>query len=175
MRIHRDLDLCRSIECSVRKDARFLHDRIFALQLLRPLKADYFALSALRTLLLPELGNNDLYRVSDDALIERAADLMVSGRIHYHAQPPSLGSGSSANSGSSGAAEPMSASPAFPLARRGPLASSKKTSSAVAVADPPTFPPNTNASAQAATLRTAADQGVPFCEVCEAARQRAKA
>lgn len=164
MRIQRDLDLCRSIECSERCGARFLHDRVFALQLLRPLKGDYFAVSALRRLLLLEHGNNDLYCVSDDALVERVADLLVSRRFHYHVRPLPL------SSGTSGSAGPQPASPAFPVAARTPLAPTTTTRTAFAVADQPTFPPDTNPSAQADTLRTAAEQGIPFYEVCGATR-----
>lgn len=169
MRIQRDLDICRSIECSERCGACFPLDRVFALQLLQQLRGDYFAVSALRRLLLLEHGSNDLYRVSDDALIERVADLLVSRRIHYHVRPLSR------SSGRSGTAGPQPASPAFPVAARNPLAPATTTRTAFAVADPPTFPPDTNASAQAATLRTASDQGVPFCEVCAAKHQHAGA
>jgi hypothetical protein len=169
VRIQRDLDLCRSIECSERCGARFPHDRVFALQLLGPLKGDYFAVSALRRLLLLEHGSNNLHRVSDDVLIERVADLLVSRRFHYHVRPPSL------SCGRSGSAGPQPASTAFPLAERKTPAPATTTRAAVALADPPTFPPDTNASAQAATLRTASDQGAPFCEVCAAKHQQAVA
>ena len=41
--------------------------------------------------------------------------------------------------------------------------------------DPPSFPENHDAAAQAKTLSEAADEGVPFCEECEKARQAAAA
>jgi hypothetical protein len=168
MRIDRDLDICRSIECSGRSGARFPYDRTFALQLLRPLKGDSFAISALRMLLLQELGYNDLYRVSDDTLIELASDLLVSRRLHYHAQPPSLGSGGSGSPRGSSSAAQQPASPAFSRPQGKPPSPATTSRAAFPVQDPPTFPPDTNAAAQAATLRTAAELGAPFCEVCAA-------
>ena len=47
-----------------------------------------------------------------------------------------------------------------------------KTSDSPAPADPPTFPPQHDPGSQAETLADAAEDGVPFCEECERARQK---
>ena len=46
------------------------------------------------------------------------------------------------------------------------------TVDATTTADPPTFPPQHDPGSQAQTLADAADDGAPFCEECERARQQ---
>jgi hypothetical protein len=163
MQIQRELHLCRSNEYSEQNSAPFLRDRATAVQKLQRLKSDPLAMSAIRRMLHQEHGSQRLSKLSDDALIEKAADLLVSRRIHYRIEPRAR------TAGASSSVAPKSASPAFPLAERASPAPAPTTRSVPVAADPPTLPPNIDPAAQAATLKKAAEQGAPFCEMCATA------
>lgn len=94
-------------------------------------------------------------RVGDDAVIEQIADLLNSDRLHIHAKEM--------ETFAAGGSETSDQSVAFPLAER----QSRETAPPPAVADPPTFSPKGNPSAQAAALAAAAASGTPFCQECQ--------
>jgi hypothetical protein len=127
---------------------------------------------SMRSLLALDAGV-DVARLTDHEVLERVAvrlaqrDLLVAikgGLEPGSGPPPASASSSSSATGATAPAQPTrSASAVTPSALR-----SGGASPAPAVA--PAAPPEDEAldqDAQAATLRQAAADGVPFCEVCE--------
>ncbi len=117
---------------------------------LQPFKGDPLQMRILRDL----LANQILLpasRMADDTVIEQIADLLVADRLHIHAKEmETIAAGGTAESDQS---------VAFPLAER----QSRESAPPPPAADPPTFSPKVDPSAQAAALVAAASQGQPFC------------
>lgn len=154
-----DWDFCRKFDCHDSDARPFLIGRNHAVSWLRRYKNDVPTLAAMRKLLLEaQIGANSP-RMSDDAVIDQIAELLAAGRLHIHVHPMKPTMGPSTGSGPS--------QPSFPLSERKPKATTS-SHKVQAPPDPPTFPVNVDAAAQAETLRTAAQQGTPFCEVCAA-------
>lgn len=142
-----DWELCQKLDCRERKSIAFVSEPFHARQWLQRAKGDALRLSAMRNL-LP--GHNiDPRTLSDDDVIHRVADLVVSDRLHIHVRPMQRTLGPTLTRQASPA--PVKAKPAAPPPRK-----------AASMDDPPTFS-NIDFAAQAATLVAAADSGAAFC------------
>jgi hypothetical protein len=161
----RDWEFCRKHDC---RDGAIssVRDRFFVLQWLLQSKNDFSKMHAMRRLLSEDASSaRNLYRTSDDEVIDRIADLLISGRFHVHPSPVrgSLGGTSQGSTAeSSGRAD---AFVPFPISERRPRAPFAASPEPVVDSDPPTFSPETNFSAQAATLVAAADRGAAACYI----------
>ena len=94
-----------------------------------------------------------LHRMSDEEVIDRTAELLVSGRFHVHSQPWQAVSRQCFVKG-----EKLVA---FPISERKPGPQAAPSSGPAS--DPPTFPPDIDGDAQAEALVAAASSGKPFC------------
>lgn len=127
---------------------------------LQQFKGDPFQMRILRDL----LSNQILLppsQTADDMVIEQIADLLVSDRLHIHAEEM--------ETIAAGGVETSDQSVAFPLSER----QSRDTAPPPPVADPPTFSSKGNPSAQATALVAAAAAGTPFCQECEKSQKAA--
>jgi len=127
---------------------------------LQQFKGDPFQMRILRDL----LSNQVLLppsRVADDAVIEQIADLLNSDRLHIHFKEM--------ETIAAGGVEISDQSVAFPLEER----QTRDSAPPPPVADPPTFSPKGNPSAQAAALAAAAAAGTPFCQECQKSQNAA--
>lgn len=152
-------EIYRANGCPHCELTRRLQDYARARQWLAQFTGDAAALTAIRRFLSDEAGSSDVTKLSDSEVIDRLAQLLGSGSFHVHATPAYLvfGSGGKASSSASSPAREIP----FPLAERQPRPPS--SSSSPPAQDPPTFGPDTDADAQAATLTAAAAEGKPFC------------
>jgi hypothetical protein len=150
---------------------------------LRRCLSDVFAMYALRALLSEDGGAMGITQLDDREVVARAAQLIACGRLRlgYHAaQGAALGA---ARAGSLGAGSPGRASsrtgqrttdmgrasavaPEAPRAVGPPVPTTR-----AALPDEGTFGPDVDGATLAATLRAAAEAGVPFCEECERGRR----
>jgi hypothetical protein len=152
-----DWELCGRLDCSDRQSIS--RDRFYVLQQLASFKGRPEKMIQLRMLL--DRQESAVSRMPDDAVLEHIVHMLKSGRLHFH-QPAQVAAnkiGSNAPIGTSrseGAAPPPVPSPARPAA---------VTSQPPLVLDTPTFPPNTNFTAQAAVLVAAARAGAPMCSI----------
>jgi len=124
-----DWEFCRNFECRDRDLVFRLQDRFFIRQRLQGFGRNPLRMRAMRTLLSQEGPASRVSRMSDETVIDQIAHLLVSGRLHVHAQPwcglPGS-SGQSASTASSSAAASAAASAKdaeklapFPLSERG--------------------------------------------------------
>jgi hypothetical protein len=105
-------------------------------------------------------------RMSDDAIIERIAELLLSGRLHIHDRRARTASASdNPAQASQSNASAVEASAPFPLSESSPRVPPASSGRQAIPLDPPTFPPNTDLAAQAATLIAAAQSGTPACYI----------
>jgi hypothetical protein len=155
----RDWEFCRKRDCP-NKAVSSVRDRFFVLQWLLQSKNDFSKMHAMRRLLSEDASSaRNLYRTSDDEVIDRIADLLISGRLHVHhsrARASLGGPWQDSTAGSSGRAD---AFVPFPISERRPRAPFAASPKPVVDSDPSTFSPETNFSAQAATLVAAANTG----------------
>jgi hypothetical protein len=149
-----DWEFCRDRDCLYRPErVVVLRDRSSTDEWLLPFKKDVFKMLATRTFLAQDpRGARQFSSMSDDAIMDHVAELLVSGRLHIHAlfeqEPP--GGTSSVAIDAPPAPFPLSQRKAPPIADRPPIS------------DPPTFS-DIDGAAQAATLVAAAAAGAPFC------------
>jgi hypothetical protein len=118
---------------------------------LQPFKGDPLQMRILRDLLTNQILL-PASRMADDTVIEQIADLLIADRLHIHAKEMETFA-------AGGTTEESDQSVAFPLAERQPRDSGPPPPAA----DPPTFSPKIDPSAQAAALIAAASEGKPFC------------
>jgi hypothetical protein len=147
-------EFCRERDCRDRETVSRPRDRSSARQWLQQFETGVHKALAMRTLLWEEGSGWPLSRMSDEEIMNRIADLLVSGRLHIHVPPARP-----VSAGGSAASEPEAP---FPLSERQPPRTQAVASSAP-VSDPPTFPSDLDGSAQAAALVAAAASGQPFC------------
>jgi hypothetical protein len=146
-------EFCRERDCRDRETVSRPRDHSSARQWLQQFETGVYKELAMRALLWEESSAWPLSRMSDEEIIDRIAELLVSGRLHVHVQPAHPVSG-----GGSSASEPEAP---FPLSERQPR--TQAVASSAPVSDPPTFPSDLDGGAQAATLVAAAASGKPFC------------
>jgi hypothetical protein len=146
-------EFCRKRDCRDRETVSRLQDRSSARLWLQQFETGVHKAIAMRTLLWQESSAWPLSRMSDEEIVDRVADLLVSGRIHVHVQP--------VNPVSAGGSAPSEPEAPFPLSERQPR--SQAVASSPPVSDPPTFPADLDGGAQAAALVAAAASGQPFC------------
>jgi hypothetical protein len=125
-----------------------------ALQWLRQFRPDYSAMNALRKLCTQQ----SMISLSDDEVLGRVSAWLSSGRVKAR-RPVIL----IAKETGPSEQKPVKESPVFPLESR------ERSSGPAAVprpAEAPLFPNDVDPEAIAASQRTAALLGVPFCEEC---------
>ena len=147
-----DWEFCRKRDCRHSELASHLGDRVNARQWLRHFKIDIDKMRAMRTLAWRENSSWSLSRMSEEEVIGQIAELLSRGRLHVHAHTPETVPPPSSYSSGAPASPPVYQRPAPPDATYREPAS-----------DPPTFPADIDAAAQAATLAAAAASGQPFC------------
>jgi hypothetical protein len=159
-----ELDFCGSPDC--RERAFVSRDRFSVQQLLRGLNRNTHKLLEMRTVLLRQDMAASVWRISDDAIIERIAEMLLSGRLHIHDGRARTGSASDtpAQASSSNASVAQASAP-FPLSESSPRVPPASPERQAIALDLPTFPPNTDLAAQAATLIAAAQSGTPACYI----------
>jgi hypothetical protein len=160
-----DWYFCQRLNCRDGEVFPLVRERYSARQWLQRLKTDAFRMLAMRSLLSQARGW-DLGRLSDDAVIDQIADLVVTSRLHIHMPRVAViadGGGQSQQSTAS-TENKTETSPAFPLSDR-----SRRGASAAAsrqpIVDPPTFSSEMDSAAQAATLVAAAATGAAACHL----------
>jgi len=119
------------------------------LQFLAARKGNIAGMTLLRRLLRESGRRIDVYRLTEDQVVEEIARLIWSGEIE-------LGSGRTWDLG--GASKVQAGAPAAP-----PAASQPSSGSRAPEPESATFPPGLNGATQAATLIAAAASGAPFC------------
>ena len=123
---------------------------------------DHYAMRMLRAQLTDALRDAQVPQLSDVAVIHRVASLVAQGRLHLRGPFVPLRAGGAVAT----VAEPAP-SPAAPAPR------STARSTTTATAAEPSFAPNADPAALAATLTDAAKDGTPFCEECARAARAA--
>ena len=123
-----------------------------ALRFLDDFKGDPASMAQLRSLLAEHSGAEDLWRIPDEQVLQRAGRLLV-GRellvgIEWRGRLPAVATEDQPPA--------QAAAPAPPAP-------------ATEVEDPATFSSTHDGATQAAALRNAAATGMPFCEECERA------
>ena len=152
VRLPGEWKLCRNRGCPDPDSRLALHDRSQARRWLQSTRYSSPGIAALRNILAQERTGLDLSRTSDDAVIEQLSELLISGRFHVHVVPFEMIRG--------GATESTVPEASVPVP---PRKSAPASSSPAEQDDPPTFPPDTDAAAQAATLVAASDSGAAVC------------
>jgi len=164
-----DWDLCPKYDCRDRElSPHRLQDRFSARQWLRQFKNNIFKMLAMRRLLSGERSAWKLCLLSDDAVIDHIADLLVSRRLHVHARSARAAFVTSSQSQGSTASSHESAERIvlFPISqRKRPAVGVVSSREPVMDSDPPTFPANSDSAAQAATLVAAAETGAAACYI----------
>jgi len=79
--------LCRKPACSADEDVLQFYDRFSIIQWLQRLARDCIKMAGLRGILQAEGAGAAPHRSSDHDVIERIAELVISGRIHVHGGP----------------------------------------------------------------------------------------
>lgn len=154
-------ELHRGPECHDCKPSFRLLDRFWARQWLRQFKGDSLAIRAIRDLLSSQSTSGTLSRMSDDDAIIQMANLLSCGAWHVHthvvaeAHVRSAGAGKPAEAVAKETVKP-------PEVRRAPA----RSRSLEPVEEISSLPSTADEAAIAASLRRAADHGIPFCEEC---------
>ena len=131
-------------------------DRNQALALLRRSRSDFWALASLRGVIEKRMAPTTLTRLSDEQILEAAADLIASGELVL----VRTGDHTIARKGDTMLGKNVkSAAPPPPTAR--PASQSQTPPTPI---DSKIFPANIDPVAQAAANQMAAQQGAPFCE-----------
>ena len=147
--------VCGEDKCREGELIFFLPNRLMAGQWLRRFKTDASRMAAIRNLLSQEWSNWNLSRLPDDVVIDQVSELLGSRRLHIHRLPYSEPVGS--------VGAPPEQAALFPISDR--KKASTGASRQPADSDPPTFPGNLNAAAQASALVAAAQAGAPTCYI----------
>lgn len=79
--------VCRNRDCRAQGSVLQFYDRFFLVQWLQWFARDYLNMTSFRDLLRSEGAGGAPHRLSDDDVIERIAELVISGRLHVHGQP----------------------------------------------------------------------------------------
>jgi hypothetical protein len=134
-----------------------LRGRVWTEQWLLSLARSSSDAFSLRSVLGSEGGDRDIARISDRAVIERIAELLISARLHVHIERPreKLFTGGAQP-------PPQRSQPAAPPPVNRPRSISPPPSEPD---DPATFPSNVLWEEQAAVLAAAAAAGVPVCYI----------
>jgi hypothetical protein len=152
--------------CQADAEAWAFPDRHAAALWLKQFKADPISMAGLRSVMLQHGVGLSPRQTGDDKLLEEAAWLLSKGVLHVHRVPARR---TAWNTGQTQASS--SVAPASPRA-----AASQPAAPAKVAEEQDTFSSQTDGAATAAVLRSAAANGVPFCEECAkagAARQAA--
>src|SRR5437762_7043043 len=83
----RGWEFCRKRDCHDDQLVFHLQGRLYARQWLQQFKNDAFKMLTMRSLLCQGGSRSNLSRMPDDAVIDQTAELLVSRRLHIHAQP----------------------------------------------------------------------------------------
>jgi hypothetical protein len=144
-------EIHRSGECEQCQLLSRLQDRFAAQQWLRQFKGNALAIDELRNILARDSNMGwRLESVSDDEIIERAAQLLSSGAWHVHA----LHGLDQLKRGSTTETSQAEAPPPSPTAARAATPPAAEAS---------TFSSKIDPAALAAVMQQAAAQGTPFC------------
>jgi len=158
-----DFEFCERLDC---REREFIsRDRAFVRQFLRTASAHARNMSLMRTLICRRDFAGNVSRMSDQTVIDLIAELLLCGRLHIHAQPARtvLNTGAPPDSATASASAAAAFQPvSVPNRRQQPSVSAAATA---LIPDVPTFPPNTDLAAQAATLVAAARTGTPACYI----------
>jgi hypothetical protein len=120
-------------------------------QFLAAFKGDAAGMGVLRRLLRDSGRRLDVYRLTEDQVLEETALLISMGEIELGiGRTWAIGASSAVDSGSKVADVPAA-----------PVRTGQSTEP-----EPPTFSPSQDGAAQAATLAAAAASGIPFCAQC---------
>lgn len=149
----RHWEFCRKRDCRDRDRVASPSDRLSARQWLQQFATDTHKMLAMRTLLYQASVAWPLSATSDEEVIDQTAELLISGRLHVHAQR-------NVSVDASAPSEPPRFVP-FPLSDRQPRP--QTGASNAPASDPPTFASDIDGSAQANALAAAAAGGQPFC------------
>src|SRR5438105_15200865 len=79
-------EFCRKYNCVDSKPYPLLRDRFSARHWLEQFKNDIFKMLEMRTLLSKEHNAWQLSIMSDEAVIDQVAELLISDSLHIHAQ-----------------------------------------------------------------------------------------
>ena len=162
----RDWEFCETLDCLEADWFSSLQDGRAARQWLQAHKGNLDRMLAMRSLLSREGTARDISRMSDDAVLDEIANLLVSRRVHVHGKPEYrlIGDGEASQTSTvSPARSSAETLPRFPLSGRGPRVPAPTPRQQVN--EPSTFSPNVNHAAQAATLVVAAARGSAACYI----------
>ncbi len=124
---------------------------------------DHYAMRMLRAQLADALRDAQVPQLSDVAVVNRIVSLVAQGRMQLRGPFAPLRAGG----GVSAVVEPA------PGPAAAPRSTPRPSTPATAVAAEPSFAPNVDAAALAATLTDAAKDGTPFVEECARAARAA--
>lgn len=141
--------LCQAQDCSKADRASPLETQVWLDLRLREVKTDLSEMSLRQELMRDNISIAPLH-LRNDALMRRIEHLFAIGQLHLHRKRREVRWGI--------ATEEQNVP--FPLADRQPRGASQPPP----MMDAPVFSPNTDMSAQAATLVAAAASGTPFCK-----------
>jgi hypothetical protein len=158
---------CQKRDCRDHESVFHPRNRFFARQWLDQFKNNSLKMLSLRALLSHDSKSHRLSRMSDDAVVDRIAALLISRRLHVHGMRTDAAASSGGQSQDSKAsAEPFVPFPISERTRRAPAASPAREP--VVDRDSPTFSSSSaDFAAQAATLATAAKTGAAACYLCQ--------
>ena len=156
-------------QCDASGDLQEFADHSSALSWLRQTISDSPTMATLRSLASEhESAGVAVRQMSDDRVLEHVSWLLRQGVLHVHSIPAPAT-----------AWRIVQVEQASPSAVSRPVISPKSTSAPPPVPkqieEPDTFSSQTDAAATAAVLRSAAEDGVPFCEECAKAAAARKA
>jgi hypothetical protein len=116
----RDWEFCRKHDCRDEAISN-VRDRFFVLQWLWQSKNDFFKMHAMRRLLSENASSaRNLYQTSDEEVIDRIADLLISGRLHVHPSPARASPGGTSQGSTAGSSGQADALVPFPITERKP-------------------------------------------------------
>lgn len=143
----------------------FAHDE--AVRWLQGLAADPGALVDIRQALANCGDNPALWRTNSQSAIDQLATLLVAGRVRVCGEPVKTTAPQARRPASASTAGPSTAIPIGAAIRSSP----KPAAPSLPVEEAP--PAELDVAAMVETLQAAARDGVPFCEECARAQQRA--
>lgn len=144
---------------------RVPNSALSTMNVLRRCVGDHYAMRLLRAQLADAVRDAQVPQLSDVAVVNRIVSLVAQGRLQLRGPFAPLREGGGVTTVAEAAPSPAPA----PAARPTPQSSSRAT----AMAAEPSFSPNVDVAALAATLTDAAKDGTPFCEECARAARAA--
>ena len=145
-------------------DATIVEDAVSAKNVLQRCVGDHHGMRVLRRQLTEVLRDAHVPQLSDVAVVDCIVSLVSQRRLRLVGPFPPL----RALEGVPTRDTPANSAPPAPAARSAPPAAR-----GAAVPGEPSFAPNVDAAALAATLTDAAKDGTPFCEECARAARAA--